>query len=52
MERYKCGECDGKGKLSPYNPKISPYGIICSRCRGTGWVDWVENILNGKKKMK
>ncbi len=47
MEKYKCYNCNGKGKLIIFNEFFLP----CNICHGEGELDWVENA-RGRKKPK
>ena len=41
-----CNECNGSGD----DPSSKTFTTVCPKCRGTGKVDWLENIL-GKKRI-
>ena len=53
---YKCKKCDGTGRIeltyeqaygiSSGGPNLK--NIVCTICKGDGYLDWVENIV-GKK---
>ena len=49
LEEYEeiCPRCQGQGLIS--NILSSAHGLPCLKCRGTGKLDWLENIF-GKKK--
>lgn len=46
----KCDMCNGEGRAGWTIPiqHIRSYPIICGKCRGTGKLDWIENIV-GKR---
>jgi DnaJ-class molecular chaperone len=55
---YVCDECNGSGSRdSSKDPVISLFGKIlppdikCKKCKGTGNVNWVENIF-GKTSLE
>jgi hypothetical protein len=40
---YSCNLCDGKGRVP-----VPQNDVTCPKCKGTGKLDWVENVV-GKK---
>jgi len=49
MEKTKCTKCKGKGYVmdSTITSRISH---VCSKCKGVGKLDWIEQVL-GKKSL-
>jgi len=43
---YKCDNCKGKGVIaSQWINHLMDDEKICDKCRGTGEVNWIENIF-------
>lgn len=41
---FKCSVCNGNGHLVKIeNNQVSM--VYCSRCKGKGFLDWLENII-------
>lgn len=47
MGEVFCDHCDGIGIDKS---KKGPGTYHCKKCRGTGKLDWVENIVGGKRR--
>lgn len=46
-----CDECDGVGLISPDVHTISYiYKIDCPKCKGSGKLDWIENLVGKTEK--
>ena len=41
-----CDKCKGQGDYNTFSKSIS---IWCSRCEGTGKVDWISNAMGDRK---
>ena len=51
---YKCNKCDGSRKLAAFSHSLNDgtvKQIQCSKCLGSGELDWIEYII-GKRKPK
>jgi len=42
-EKYICKNCDGKGFIT--SPGTSNFVRTCSKCKGEGELDWLENVF-------
>lgn len=47
---YLCPDCNGRGTITIKENKNrrGPKNILCNKCQGRGYLDWVENIVGRK----
>ena len=53
LSEVVCGECEGSGHIPCLNNPKSGINIpkMCSRCFGSGKLDWVENMI-GRRRVR
>lgn len=50
-EKFPCKSCNGKGLVETKSKGSKSLQSTCYDCDGTGYVDWIENIV-GKKQVE